>query len=157
MESIRKPSVRVILWSRRARKQSKMEEITSMVRSITSKLLGVMPPAKITGKAKTIQILKILLPTILPTNKSLSPFLAAITVVTSSGKEVPRAMMVSEMMRSEIPTASAMVEAEFTTSWLPPTTPAKPKITKRKDLPILYLGFSTFLASFLFLRASEKR
>ena len=149
--------MRVILWSRRARKQSKTEEITSMVRSITSKLLGVMPPAKATGKARTMQMLKILLPTILPTSKSLSPFLAAMTVVTSSGKEVPRAIIVSEMMRSEIPIVVAMVEAEFTTSWLPPTTPTKPKITKKKDLPILYLGFSTFLASFLFLRASEKR
>ena len=149
--------MRVILWSRLARKQSKTEEIISMARSIISKLFGVMPPAKTTGKAKTMQMLKILLPTILPTNKSLSPFFAAMTVVTSSGKEVPRAIMVSEMTRSEIPTASAMVEAEFTTSWLPPTTPTKPKITKRKDFPILYLGFSTFLASFLFLRASEKR
>ena len=143
--------MRVILWSRRARKQSKIEEMTNMARSITSKLLGVMPPAKATGKAKTIQMLKILLPTILPTSKSLSPFLAAITVVTSSGREVPRAMMVSEMMRSEMPMASAMVEAELTTNWLPLTTPIRPKMTKRKDLPILYLGFSTFLASFLFL------
>ena len=108
--------MRVILWSRRARKQSKTEEITSMVRSITSKLFGVMPPAKATGKARTMQMLKILLPTILPTSKSLSPFLAAMTVVTSSGKEVPRAIMVSEIIRSEMPMVSAMVEAEFTTS-----------------------------------------
>ena len=34
MASIRKPSVREILWLRRARKQSKTEEITSMARSI---------------------------------------------------------------------------------------------------------------------------
>ena len=157
MKSISIPSRRVILWLRRAKKQSKTEEITNMARSITSKLFGVMPPAKTTGKARTIQMLKILLPTMLPTSKSLSPFLAAMMVVMSSGKEVPRAIIVSEMMRSEIPMTSAIVEAEFTTSWLPPTTPIKPKITKRNDLPILYLGFSTFLASFLFLRAREKR
>ena len=109
------------------------------------------------SRAKTMQILKMLLPTMLPTKRSLSFFLAAMTVVTSSGRDVPSAMMVSEMMRSEMPTAVAMVEAELTTSWLPPTTPAKPKMTKRKDLPSLDFGFSTFLASCLFLRASEKR
>ena len=78
-------------------------------------------------------------------------------VVTSSGSEVPRATIVSEMMRSEMPMDSAMVLAELTTSWLPPTTPARPMITRRKDLPILYLGLSTFLDSFLFLRAREMR
>ncbi len=129
----------------------------SIARSITSKLLGVMPPAKATGKAKTIQMLKMLLPTMLPTSKSLSFFLAAMIVVTSSGRDVPSAMIVSEITRSEMPTAAAIVEAELTTSWLPPTTPARPKMTKRKDLPSLYFGFSTFLASCLFLRASEKR
>ena len=128
-----------------------------MVRSITSKLFGVILPAKVTGKAKTMQMLKILLPTILPTRRSLSPFLAAMIVVTSSGKEVPRAIIVRDMMRSEIPTTVAMVEAELTTSWLPATTPARPRITKMKDLPSLYLGLSTFLASFLFLRARVKR
>ena len=76
----------------------------------------MIPPAKATGKASTMQILKILLPTILPTRRSLSFFLAAMMVVTSSGKDVPSAMMVREMIRSEIPTVVAMVEAEFTTN-----------------------------------------
>ena len=116
MVSIRTPSVREILWLRRARKQSKTEETISIARSITSKLLGVMPPVKITGRAKTMQMLKMLLPTILPTSKSLSFFLAAITVVTSSGRDVPSAMIVREMMRSEMPIEVAMAEAEFTTS-----------------------------------------
>ena len=126
-----------------------------MIRSMVWKLLGVMPPAKTTGKARTIQILKILLPTMLPTRRSDSPFLAAVMVVTSSGSEVPRAMTVREIMRSEIPMVVAMVLAELTTSSLPPTTPMRPRKTKRKDLPSLYLGFSTALASFLFLRARE--
>ena len=78
-------------------------------------------------------------------------------MVTSSGSEVPRAMTVREMIRSEIPMVVAMVLAELTTSWLPPTTPTRPNMTKRKDLPSLYLGLSTFLASFLFLRAREIR
>ena len=116
MVSIRNPSVRVITWPRRAKRQSNTEDIISMTRSIVSKLFGVIPPAKATGKANTTQMLKILLPTILPTSKSLSFFLAAITVVTSSGSDVPSAIMVREIMRSEIPTVVAMVEAEFTTN-----------------------------------------
>ena len=109
MVSIRNPSVRVITWPRRAKRQSNIEDIISMTRSIVSKLFGVIPPAKATGKANTTQMLKILLPTILPTSKSLSFFLAAITVVTSSGRDVPSAIMVREIMRSEIPTVVAMV------------------------------------------------
>jgi len=128
-----------------------------MARSSTSKFSGVMEPVMATGRANTMQILKILLPTILPTSRSLSFFLAAAMVVTSSGRDVPRATMESEMIRSEMPMAAAMVEAELTTNWLPATTPTKPMMTMRKDLPSLYWGFSTFLASFLFLCAREIR
>ena len=78
-------------------------------------------------------------------------------VVTSSGREVPSATTDNEMIRSEIPMVAAMVLAELTTSWLPAMTPTSPTRTRRKDLPSLYLGFSTFLASFLFLRAREMR
>ena len=110
-----------------------------------------------TGKASTMQMLKMLLPTILPTRRSDSPFFAALIVVTSSGREVPSATTVSEMIRSEIPMTPAKKLAELTTNWLPATTPTRPSMTRRKDLPSLYLGFSTFLASFLFLRAREMR
>ena len=129
----------------------------SMTRSITSKLFGVMPPEINTGMANTTQILKILLPTMLPTSKSDSPFLAAVIVVTSSGNEVPMATIVSEIMRSEIPMVAAIVEAESTTSWLPATTPISPTSTRIMDLPSLYFGFSTFLASLRFLRANENK
>ena len=131
--------------------------MANIVRSMNWKLLGVMPPAKATGRDKTTQMLKILLPTILPTRRSLSFFLAAITVVTSSGNEVPSAIMVREIMRSEMPTVVAMVEAEFTTSWLPVTTPMRPSMVMMKDLPSLYLGLSTLRDSDSFFRASEKR
>ncbi len=132
-------------------------EPINMTKSRILKFSGVMAPEIATGRAKTIQILKMLLPTMLPTKRSLSPFLAAVMVVTSSGSEVPRATIEREMIRSEIPMAVAMNEAELTTSWLPATTPAKPTKISKKDLPSLYLGFSTFLASFLFLRAREMR
>ena len=66
-------------------------------------------------------------------------------VVTNSGSDVPKAITESEIKRSEIPIALAMVLAESTTSSLPPTTPINPRTTKRNDLPILYFGFSISL------------
>ena len=90
-----------------------------------------------------MQMLKMLLPTMLPTRRSDSPFLAAEIVVTSSGNEVPKAITESEMIRSEIPMAPAIVLADSTTNSLPPTTPTRPRITKRNDLPSVYWGFST--------------
>lgn len=107
------------------------------------KLFGVIVPAKTTGRASTIQMLKMLLPTILPTRRSDSFLRAALIVVTSSGREVPKAITVNDIMRSEIPMLLARKEAEFTTNSLPPTTPARPTMTNKKDLPSLYLGFST--------------
>ena len=91
-------------------------EKTNMMRSRVSKFSGLIPPDMAIGRARTIQILKILLPTILPTRRSDSPFLAAVMVVISSGREVPSATMLSEMIRSEMPMAVAMVEAELTTN-----------------------------------------
>ena len=52
-------------------------------------------------------ILNILLPTALPIAISYSPFLVAITDVTSSGKEVPRAIIVKLIIRSLTPKALA--------------------------------------------------
>ena len=66
-------------------------------------------------------------------------------VVTSSGKEVPRAMTVRAIMRSDTLMVEAINEALFTTNWLPITKPTKPTMVMRKDLPSLYLGFSVFL------------
>jgi len=87
-----------------------------MMRSMNSKFAGLMPPEITIGSANTMQMLNMLLPTILPTSRSDSPFLAAVMVVTSSGREVPRATTVSETIRSEIPMTVAMLDAELTTS-----------------------------------------
>ncbi len=143
--------MRVIFRSRRARRQIRAVEPINITRSIVSKFSGVIAPVIATGRARTIQMLKILLPTIFPTRRSDSPFFAAVIVVTNSGREVPIATIEREIIRSEIPIAVAIDEAELTTSWLPATTPARPTKTSRKDFPSLYLGFSTLLASFLFL------
>jgi hypothetical protein len=48
----------------------------------------------------TNKILKILLPTIFPIAIPTFPFLAAVTDVTSSGREVPKATIVSPINRS---------------------------------------------------------
>ena len=157
MASMSKPSARLILRSRRASRQISTVDAMSIMRSMVSKLAGEMEPETAIGKASTMQILKMLLPTMLPTSRSLSPFLAAVTVVTSSGSEVPSAITEREMMRSEIPMVAARKEAELTTSSLPPTTPSRPAMTKKNDLPSLYSGFSTFLLSLRFLRAREMR
>lgn len=104
------------MWLFLARKQSKSDENININKSMASKWPGVIPSVKTTGSAKTIQILKILLPIILPTRRSDLFCLAAVIVVTSSGKDVPIAIMVRDMMRSESPILVAILEAELTTS-----------------------------------------
>ena len=91
-------------------------EPISITISINSKLSGVIVPKIATGNPRTMHILKILLPMILPTNNSFSPLRAAVLVVTYSGNEVPKATIVRAMIRSEIPIAAARVEAESTTN-----------------------------------------
>ena len=122
----------------RATSQRSAAEPMSIMISITAKLSGVMAPKIAPGMPSTMQILKILLPIMLPTKSSFSPRLAAVMVVTSSGREVPKATTVRAMMRSEMPMLLAIVDAELTTSWLPATTPTSPITTKRNDLPSLY-------------------
>ena len=135
---MRAPSLRVILLLVRVTSQRITAEPISMAISMISKLSGVMVPKMTTGSPSTIQILKMLLPTMLPTSNSCSLRLAAVTVVINSGSEVPKATTESAIIRSDMPMAAAIVEAELTTSWLPPTTPIRPINTKRNDLPNLY-------------------
>ena len=68
-------------------------------------IVGETVPKMRAGRPSTMQMLKMLLPMMLPTRSSVSFFLAAVMVVTSSGSEVPKAMMVSAMMRSDTPKA----------------------------------------------------
>lgn len=53
-----------------------------------------MPSNIATGNPITIPILNILLPTTFPIAISYSPFLVAVIDVTSSGNDVPRAIIV---------------------------------------------------------------
>ena len=118
------------------------EPINIIISSI-SKLVGLMAPNMATGRPSTMQMLKMLLPIMLPTRSSFSFLRAAVMVVTSSGSEVPKATMVRAMIRSETPTMAARVEAESTTKLLPKITPARPTPVIRKDLPSFHFGFST--------------
>lgn len=149
--SINEPSFLEIGLPFLATIQSSAAETTIIITSSISKLSGLMPPKIAIGSPNTMQMLKILLPIILPTRSSFSWRLAAVMVVTSSGSEVPKATTVRAIIRSEMPITEAISEAELTTSSLPPTTPARPKITNKNDLGSFHLGFSTLCFSFLFL------
>ena len=137
------------LLPRLATHQRTAEEMMGIIRSTRVKLESAMVPKIATGRPRTIQMLKILLPTRLPTSSSLSLRLAAVMVVTISGKAVPKLMMVRAITRSDRPMLLAMVVAELTTNSPPAITPASPRTTRIRDLPSLYLGFSN---SFLELR-----
>ena len=89
-----------------------------------------------TGKPITIPILKILLPTTLPIAISYSPFLVAATDVTSSGSDVPKAIIVKEIIFSLIPIIDANDEALSTTKLLPTIIQIKPIIVYIIDLGI---------------------
>ena len=71
-------------------------------------------------------ILKMLEPTTFPRARPLSPFLEAVTEVTSSGREVPIATMVKPINVSLRPNAVAMAQALSTTRSPPKMIPARP-------------------------------
>ena len=121
MVSIRRPSERLMIppspfSPRLATIQRIIDDPIIMTMSSISKLPGVIVPKMVTGRPSTIQILKILLPTTLPTRSSFSFLRAAVTVVTSSGRDVPNATTVRAIIRSDTPIMAARVDAELTTS-----------------------------------------
>ena len=87
----------------------------------------------------TKSILKILLPTIFPIAIPAFPLRAAETDVTSSGRDVPNATIVSPIKRSLMPQALAIVVAPFTTNWLPITTHTPPSTIKSRHF---HTGYS---------------
>ena len=82
----------------------------------------------------TNRMLKMLLPTILPMAISAFPFLAAITEVTSSGKEVPKATMVRPINRSLRPRIRAMLLAASTEKLLPRIMATKPMAVHKRHI-----------------------
>ena len=128
------PSRREILWWSPEAPSKNTTEKTSIKRSSTSNVPTPMFPKIATGSPNTIQMLKMLLPMTLPTMRSVSPRLAAVIVVTSSGKEVPNATIVRAIMRSDTPMAVAIKVAELTTSCEPTTTPTRPTMTSKMEI-----------------------
>lgn len=122
------------------------------------KLVGVTAPNRATGTPRTMQMLKMFEPRMLPRTSSVSPFLAATIVVTSSGRDVPRAMTLRAITRSEMPILLAILVAESTTKLEPTIIPTRPRAVNSRDRPSFHLGFSG-LADFLSreCRAREMR
>lgn len=143
------PSPLVIFIEVFEKTKSISAEITIIARSIIWKLDCAMPPKITTGTPNTRQILKILLPIILPTSKSCSPFFAETMVVTSSGRDVPNAIIVKEMMRSLTPRASAILEALSTTKSLPITIAMRP-IRINSNSRVFSICYFRFLPCLLF-------
>ena len=99
-----------------------------------------MPPNKATGIPNTTPILKILLPTTFPIAISYSPFFVAVILVTSSGRDVPKAIIGNDINLSLIPIILAIITAESTTKLLPKIIPCKPTPVKIIDFLSLYGG-----------------
>ncbi len=94
----------------------------------------------------TKRILKILLPTILPTAISALPLIAAVTLVTSSGREVPKATMVRPINRSLMPKISASAVAASTAT-SEPSTIMTPPSTINANIFQTGIGFSSGISS----------
>ena len=92
-------------------------------------------------------ILNILDPITFPIAKSVSPFLVAITLVTSSGSDVPIAIIVSAITFSPTPSALARPDAPLTTNCPPPTIPAIP--TKSSNISFQFIFSFSLFSSFL--------
>ena len=86
--------------------------------------------------------LKTLEPIILPNAISPLPLTAAAILVTSSGRDVPAARMVTEMNLSLMPAERAMFTAESTKSSPPPINATRPGIIITTANTVEISGFS---------------
>ena len=80
----------------------------TILESTTVKAFEETVPYMLIGKPKTIHMLNMLFPIMLPTAMSNSSFLAAFTVIVSSGREVPITMAVIDIIFWLIPKTSAI-------------------------------------------------
>lgn len=99
------------------------------------------------GKIKAESI--IFAPIIFPTDKEDSFFRIAVTVVTSSGKDVPIATIVTEIIASLICRISAILQAECTSNSEPATIHTAP-IQNQKNVSHILLCFSFHLLLLFF-------
>ena len=87
---------------------------------------GSDPPDKNAQIGRIIVKSMMFAPIILPIDKSDCFFMIAVTVVTSSGKEVPTAIIVTPIIASETPIRCAMIVPSSTRRSAPITIPAAP-------------------------------
>ena len=118
--------------------------------SINWKLDGVIEPNIATGIPSTIHMLNMLLPIMLPNRMSCSFFSDETIVVTNSGKDVPSAIIVREIILSDIPIVLAILVALSTTRLLPIIMPINPNMVNRRAVFVLNLDGSSS-SSILFL------
>jgi len=105
--------------------------MTGMSNAIADALKGIPSGATRLEIPNTQPRLKMLLPTTLPTAMSRSPRKLATTEVTTSGNEVPVAMIVNPMTNSLTPHAEANVTAPPTNHLAPKPSPTKPPTIHR--------------------------
>ncbi len=112
----------------------------------------------------TKHMLKILLPTTLPTEMSLCPFAAATAEVASSGRDVPRATIEIPIKISDNPTALAIIIAFFTTMFAPSASANTPVITRKTLMEIFLYDLSErsfllflFFAFFILINRNVRR
>ena len=102
--------LRAKMYSRMALSRSKMQSITDSDRTESGVIAAEIP--------RINRILKIFDPIALPSARPLSPFPVATIEVTSSGREVPTAMIVRPIKFWLTPKLSAIIQALSTTRFL---------------------------------------
>lgn len=127
-----------------------IDDSNNITMSINWKLAGVIEPNIATGIPSTIHMLNMLLPMILPNKISCSFFKDDTIVVTNSGKDVPSATIVREIILSDIPIVLAILVALSTTRLLPTIMPINPNKVKNMAVFVLNLDGSSS-SSILFL------
>ena len=135
--------------------RSIIADATNIIRSkLLNAPVGIVPYISI-GNPSTTHILNILLPIILPTSRSYSPFLDDTIVVTNSGREVPKATIVNDITLSLSPNVLAILDALFTTRSLPIIMQARPSMINIIDLPSPNGAFSSSLSFFDLARVTR--
>ena len=125
-----------------------MDASKTILVSTTVKALEETVPYMLIGRPKTMHMLNILVPIMLPTAMSNSSFLAAFTVIVSSGRDVPITMAVIDIIFWLIPKTSASITALSTTMSEDTIIPISVSTIKIMDFFRLYSGVR--VSSFLF-------
>ena len=151
MVKTRIPSLLLIFWrisiGRSASTEIRIHKGIS-INAICDEMGSFSPLSNVQiGKIKAESI--IFAPIIFPTDKEDSFFTIAVTVVTSSGREVPIATIVTEIISSLICRISAILQAECTNNSEPATMDTAPTQKQNNVFHILFpFSFHLFLLEY---------